>query len=245
MRNRTRKYVKSEDNDMKRFRKEISFVMVVVILLTLLPAPEVGKNQLPAGVLAVANTASAAGTGQAVSTATSQDASQLEDKDLVTGATTITVNKEKLVLGVGETFQLKASVVSEDEVDSALNFFTYFSRITVTKKGKITANATGKASVVVEASNGVIQVVWVTVKKAPKKISLYAKTKTVKKGKTFQIKTKLPKNTASNTISYTSSRKKVAAVSSAGKVTARKKGRTVVTVKTYNGKKAKITIVVN
>ena len=66
----------------------------------------------------------------------------------------------------------------------------------------------------------------------------------MKKGKTFQIKVKLPKKTASNKITYTSSKKKIASVSSKGKIKALKKGKAVITVKTFNGKKAKITITV-
>ena len=68
--------------------------------------------------------------------------------------------------------------------------------------------------------------------------------KTLKVGKTFKIKVKFPKNTASKKITFTSSKKSVAKVSSNGTVTALKKGTTTITVKTFNGKKAKIKIVV-
>lgn len=170
---------------------------------------------------------------------------EIEDEDQVMGATEITVNKETLEMGVGEKFKLKASVVSEDDVDDELYFFTYdTNKLKVTKKGKVTAINTGRASVVVEASNGFVKVVWVTVKKAPKKVTLNARTKRLKKGKTFQIKAKVPKKSANNTYTYSSSKKSVATVSKKGKVKARKRGSTVITVKTYNGKKAKMTIIV-
>ena len=81
-------------------------------------------------------------------------------------------------------------------------------------------------------------------KPAPKKITLNAKKKTLKKGKSFQIKVKLPKNTASNTIKYKSSNKKVASVSAKGKVKAVKKGKATITVTTFNKKNAKITFTV-
>lgn len=185
------------------------------------------------------------GASPTVQPSTSPAINVIEDEDLKMGATEITVNKDKLEMGVGEKFQLKASVVSEDDVEDELNFFTYdYNKLTVTKRGKVTAQNTGRASVIVEASNGFVKVVWVTVKNAPKKVTLNAKTKRLKKGKTFQIKATVPKKSANNTFTYTSSRKSIAKVTKKGKVKARKKGRTVITVKTYNGKKAKMTIVV-
>ena len=45
-------------------------------------------------------------------------------------------------------------------------------------------------------------------------------------------------------MTYKSSKKSVASVSSSGKITAKKKGKAVITVKTYNGKKAKLTVTV-
>ncbi|HCT91060.1 MAG TPA: hypothetical protein DF613_06740 [Lachnospiraceae bacterium] len=81
-------------------------------------------------------------------------------------------------------------------------------------------------------------------KKAPKKITLNAATKKLKKGKTFQIRVKLPKNTASNKITYKSNKKSVATVSSQGKIKAVKKGTAIITIRTFNKKTAKIKIVV-
>ena len=84
----------------------------------------------------------------------------------------------------------------------------------------------------------------VTVKNAPKKISLNKKSTKLKKGKTFQIKVKFPKNTASNKLTYKSNKPKVAKVDANGKVKALKKGKATITVTTFNKKKAKITITV-
>ncbi|MCI8489400.1 MAG: hypothetical protein HFJ04_03995 [Lachnospiraceae bacterium] len=73
---------------------------------------------------------------------------------------------------------------------------------------------------------------------------LNAQKKKLKAGKKFQIKAKLPKGTASYKLTYTSSKKSVASVSKTGKVTAKKKGTAVITVKTYNGKKASLKLTV-
>ena len=68
---------------------------------------------------------------------------------------------------------------------------------------------------------------------------------TLKKGKKGTFKVTLPKNTASNKITYTSSNKKVATVNSKGVVTAKKKkGTTTITIKTFNKKTKKIKVTV-
>ena len=59
---------------------------------------------------------------------------------------------------------------------------------------------------------------------------------------TFQIKYTLSKGSGSGKIKYTSSDSRVAAVSSKGKITAKKKGNAVITATTYNGKKATIKV---
>jgi uncharacterized protein YjdB len=58
------------------------------------------------------------------------------------------------------------------------------------------------------------------------------------------VKVKFPAKTASYKITYTSSKKSVATVDATGKIKALKKGKAVITAKTFNGKKAKITITV-
>ncbi|MCD7825234.1 MAG: Ig-like domain-containing protein [Clostridiaceae bacterium] len=59
------------------------------------------------------------------------------------------------------------------------------------------------------------------------------------------MKTKLSSGSASRVITFSSSKKKVASVTSSGKVTAKKKGKTTITVKTYNRKKAKLLVIVS
>ncbi len=156
----------------------------------------------------------------------------------------VTLNKKSLTLGVKETFSLKATVKPGNAANRKVTWKSDKPKtVAVSKSGKVTAKKKGKAVITAKA-DGKTAKCTITVKAAPKKISLNAKKKTLKKGKTFQIKVKLPKNTASNKITYTSSKKKIASVSSKGKVKALKKGKSVITVKTFNGKKAKVTITV-
>ena len=156
----------------------------------------------------------------------------------------VNLSEKKLTLGEGEKYQLNASISPEDATDRKLTYKASGNKVKVTDKGLVTAKKPGKATITVKAKNGKKATVTITVKKAPKKVTLNAKKKTLKAGKKFQIKVKLPKGTASRKLTYTSSKKKVASVTSAGKVTAKKKGSATITVKTFNGKKAKLKIIV-
>ena len=84
----------------------------------------------------------------------------------------------------------------------------------------------------------------VTVKKAPSKITLNKTKLTINVGNTLTLKKTLPSGTASYKVTYTSSNKSVATVSSAGKITPKKAGTVTITAKTFNGKKAtcKVTV---
>lgn len=158
--------------------------------------------------------------------------------------TKVKVNVKKLTLGVGETYTLKASAFPANAQNKKLRYAASNKKLTVTSRGKITAKKTGSGKITVTSSNGKKATVQVTIKKKPTKLKLNAKTKTIRVGWKFQIKAKFPKGTASNKLTYTSSRNSVASVSPTGKITAKKKGIAIITVKTYNGKKAKIKIIV-
>lgn len=116
---------------------------------------------------------------------------------------------------------------------------------TVTSFGVVTARKAGKATITVTTANKkkakiVIQVVDPS---APTKVALN-KTGAVKlkKGKTLQLAATLSPDTATSALTWTSSNKKIAKVSKSGKVTALKTGTATITVKTRNGKAAKVKI---
>ncbi len=158
--------------------------------------------------------------------------------------TGVSVKPAQGTFGVGESFQIKASVLPENASDKALTFTASNDNVTVSPTGVVTTKKAGSSCITVRSSNGKYAVTNVIVKNAPSKVTLNAKKKTLKVGKTFQIKVKLSQNAASSRISYSSNKKSVAVVSSSGKVTARKKGTAVITVKTHNGKFAKLNITV-
>ena len=113
--------------------------------------------------------------------------------------------------------------------------------------GNITAGKRpGKTYVTVVMSTGEAAKIKVTVQKGKiktKSISGLKKKVSVNKGKTLKLTHVLSPQTSQEKISYSSSNKKVATVSSKGVITARKKGSTTITIK--SGKisvKCKVTV---
>ena len=112
---------------------------------------------------------------------------------------------------------------------------------TVDKKGKITEKKTGTATITVRTKKGATASVKVKVQKGKvttKKLTITnvtGKKLTMKKGKTFKIKTSVTPITSPDKISYASSNKKIVTVDKKGKLKAVKKGTATITVK--SGKK--------
>lgn len=214
---------------------------------TIFPASATNKSLLykssDASVVSVSGTGliEAKKAGNARITVISANGKTAELKVTVTkeiNVQKVLVPLNKITVGVGEKVQLEAAVYPENALNNKLTYKPSNNKVKVSKNGKITAQKTGTCKITISSSNHKKTVVNVTIKKKPGKISLNAKKKTLKAGKKFQIKPKLPGGTASYKITYTSNKKSVAAVSNTGKVTAKKKGNAVITVKTYNGKKA-------
>ena len=154
--------------------------------------------------------------------------------------TKASLNVSSVKLGAGEKFSLKA-----ENATGKVAYSTSNKKVaTVTSAGKITAKKKGKATITATLADGTKLTCKVTVKNAPKKISLNKKKVSLKKGKTFTVKAKLPSNTASYKLNYKSSNKKVATVDTNGKITAKKKGKATITVTTFNKKKATIKVTV-
>lgn len=117
--------------------------------------------------------------------------------------------------------------------------------VKVSSKGKLTALKPGSATIKAKAKDyGTTAKLKVTVKKAPGKVAVTPTKKTLKVGKTLQLKVKVPSGTASYAMKCTSNKPKIASVSKNGKVKALKEGEAVITVKAFNGKTAKVKITV-
>lgn len=114
---------------------------------------------------------------------------------------------------------------------------------------KLTENEVGKTiSVIIQSSaeTGKLDGTYAgTVKKKPadkaKKITLSVISKKLQVYQTLQLKVKVTPSTASQKVTYSSSKKSVAAVSKTGKITAKAPGTTVITVTAADGSKVKAT----
>ena len=109
------------------------------------------------------------------------------------------------------------------------------------KTGKITAKSVGTTYITVTMKSGVSAKCTVIVQEnavATNKVSFGANTINLKKGKSMKLQVLRTPISANDKLKFTSSKEKVAEINSKGKVTAKKKGYTTITVKTATGKKA-------
>lgn len=166
-----------------------------------------------------------------------------EDKKENIKVQSVNISKKKINVGVKDEFTLKATVKPSNATDGKVIWKSSNpQKASVTQKGVVKGKKKGTVTITATAGDKVARC-KVTVKNAPKKITLNAKNKTLKKGKTFQIKVKkkTPKNSVSNKMTYKTSNRKVATVSKTGKIKGIKPGRAKITVISCN-KKAKAII---
>ena len=162
----------------------------------------------------------------------------------------LTLKTPSMTVKLGKTKSIKATVktVKKGKLATHVAKLRYISSntsvATVTKKGKVKAVGAGSCKIYVLTTNGIWKTVTVTVDTNPTKVSISKPSKTMKVGATQNLgaKVKLTPAKAITTLSWKSSNPAVATVDSNGVVTAIKKGKTVITVTTANGKKAKVTI---
>ena len=116
--------------------------------------------------------------------------------------------------------------------------------ISVNSKGKIIGKKTGMATITAFTEDGKSVTAKITVKNAPKKITVKKSSIVLKKKKSAKISIKLPQNTASYARFYKVKNAKIVSISADGSIKAKKKGTTYITVTTYNHKSAKVKVTV-
>lgn len=155
----------------------------------------------------------------------------------------IKVEKTKLSVGVKKT--VPAPKVTYQRGDKIQSWKSANKAIaTVSKSGRITGKKAGTTTITVRLKSGKTAKIKVTVKKTvTPKIKLNRTKVTLKKGKAYSLKISVTPQSIRNKIKFTSSNKKVAVVSSKGKITAKRRGSA--TVKVYYGKvsaKCRVTV---
>ncbi len=150
-------------------------------------------------------------------------------------------------VGAGEKVTLKAKLkngtVAETDKIKWRADDTSKVKIITSSDGSAIVKTNKKGEVTVTASYGEYSTKTVLhIRRAPSKITPDDKSMTIKKGKKRKISYELPQGSTSSKITFSSSNKKIAAVSSAGVVKAKKKGKCTITLRTFNGKSAKVKI---
>ena len=146
--------------------------------------------------------------------------------------TKLTKVQKTLSLTTGKKYTLKPVVTPSNSQEKVTYKSSNTKIATVSSTGVITAKKVGKVTITVQSGKQKATVT-LTVKKAPalKAIKNVPTKKTITKGKTYTLKPQLYPSGAIAKITYTSSNKSVATVDSKGKITAKKKGTAVITVK--------------
>ena len=162
-----------------------------------------------------------------------------------------TISRKEVMIGIddeGKSDSVKISVTAVKKASKGTETSVLESSdesiMTVDKDGVVKAVGVGTAYVTATSESGGKSQCRVTVKKAPSQITLSKKEVTLKKNASVKLTVKLPSNTASNNITYTSSNKKICTVTADGMIKGIARGNATVTVKTYNGKTAdcKVTV---
>lgn len=155
----------------------------------------------------------------------------------------ITGLKKSVNVSKGKTYTLKPTldpITSQEKV-------TYSSSnakvATVNSKGVITGKAAGTAKITVKSGSKKATITVKVAKVKTTKLSGVPSSKTVKKGKTFTIKASVTPKNSDEKVTYKTSNKKIATVTSKGVVKGIKKGTATITVQSGSKKQTcKVTV---
>ena len=170
----------------------------------------------------------------------------------------VVINPTSLALKAkAASAQLKAIISPANATNKTVTWKSSNSSVaTVDKNGKVTAVSNGTANITVTTQDGNKTATCKLTVNIPKpaeptkpvtpdkpsvsatSIKLNKPSLTLYKGKTYTLKATVKPKTYNSGVKWSSSANKYATVSSKGKITAKKSGRTVITAQTKNGKKA-------
>lgn len=160
---------------------------------------------------------------------------------VTTLANDIDLNYTSLKMYTTQTKTLKATVKPSSASNKDLTWTSSDTSVAkVSSSGKVTAVGKGTATITCRTKDGGAVAtckITVTKKVSVKGIELNKSSKTVYKGKTYQLTATIkPSNASNKNITWKSSNTSVATVSSSGKVTAKKNGKTNIMATTSDGK---------
>ena len=151
------------------------------------------------------------------------------------------VKSTQLVLGVKEKYALDVQAIGGGE---RVKFQTSDATVAkVTSKGVIKGVKKGKAKITCTVGGKKVAVYTVRVLPAPGKVTLSASSLTLGVKQSVTLTPSIPKGTHA-AFTWSSKNANIAAVSQAGEITGKKVGSTTITVKTQNGKAARVKVTV-
>lgn len=155
--------------------------------------------------------------------------------------TSVTLNKTTLILEIGKSDKLIATVTPTNATDKTVNWTSSDSKVATVSNGTVTAVSAGTATITAKTTNGKIATCAVTVKAADVEVTGITLNKSifsldVGKSETLTA-TVAPSNATNKTVTWISSKPEIATVSN-GVVTAKAVGTTTITAKSANGKTA-------
>ena len=153
-----------------------------------------------------------------------------------------------LILYVGETCKLRVTVLPDDETSNSVTWKTSNSDIATIENGQVEAIEAGTATITVtsvaDPSKKATCKVTVKQETMEKEITKTGSAGTVKliKGQKLQLDPSFATDKGWEIKSYSSSKDRIASVSKDGLVKARRVGKTTITIRTKNNKKATVVI---
>jgi len=171
-------------------------------------------------------------TAVATGTATIGDKSAACEVTVTNPATGITLNSSTLALKKGNTGQLTATVTPNDADNKSVTWTSSNTNVaTVDSSGKVTAVASGSATITATNASGQNATCAVTVTNPANGITLNKSTLTLTKGGNETLTATVDPTDADGTVTWSSNKTSVATVDSNGKVTAVAVGTATVTAK--------------
>ncbi|KIR03006.1 hypothetical protein P261_01821 [Lachnospiraceae bacterium TWA4] len=143
---------------------------------------------------------------------------------------------KNIKLEKGKTYTLKPILTPLTSGEKLTYKSSKSTVVSVTSKGKLTAKAAGTATITVKSGKKSVKIKVTVPKVATKSIKVSTNSVNLKKNKTYTLKVTLNPTSSTDKVTFTSANKKIATVTSSGKITAKKKGKTTITVK--SGKKS-------
>ena len=156
-------------------------------------------------------------------------------------AAEIQISRKTLLLGVGETYQLSASVSGNDSITK---WQSTNQEVLTVKDGLVMAQAPGEAAVKVRSAGGLLAICRITVRPAPKKAVLSASELLLGVGEKYQFTCGIPTGTAACVRTYSTGNKNIVACTATGMIEAKKPGTATITMKLFNGVTAQCTVTV-